>query len=83
MMSIPDTRLSDRLDVLSRHGKVLDLTRRSVGPSGWFEMTVPKRWFSHFYLLGLVSASMILADMFSFGGTLIIEELQVRREEDR
>lgn len=39
---------------------------------------VPKRLFTHFYFLCLVSSALVFADVFFYGGSLFTESIQVR-----
>lgn len=69
----------DSLQEFSTHGKLLEQAPRRSRLGRWLGATVPKRWFVHFYLLGLVTSLLILLDMSILGGDLLIEPLQVCR----
>lgn len=70
-----------RLHSAFEHGKLRGgaLSRSKGGPLlRLIRAAVPKRLFSHFYVLGFATSALVLVDVLSYGGSLFTARVQVR-----
>lgn len=73
-----------RLRPLAEHGKLVarppsNRDRGFIGRLRERYFYVPKKWYAHFYFFGLVACTLLLADIVTFGGSVVTTRLQVRK----
>lgn len=75
--------MSSRLHSAFEHGKLRGGDPSSRSGAGLLprllQAAVPKRLFSHFYLLGIATSAMVMVDVLFYGGSLFTAGIQVRR----
>eukprot|EP00752_Nemacystus_decipiens_P008747 g7808.t1 len=66
-----------RLHSVFEHGKLRGGAAASRSTAwGLLQVAVPKRWFYHFYLLGVATSAVVLADVLLFEGSLFTASIQ-------